>query len=327
MSSGIRYLSASALEELAPTADEACAAIGHFYGLKARGQVCNQPKLTLTLGPDHLFQSLCCAATDPSFAICKWIGVSGKNAAAGLPNVNGLAILSDAETGLPCALIDAAGLTAIRTAATSLYAARSLARADARSIAFVGTGVQAQSHLTLFAEAFSELRGVRILAGHRGCEALARKAEALGLQPVLLEQAQAVLDEADIVISSVPARGGGPFLDAGWLKPGCFVAAVDLARSWHSASLSSFDMLATDDHDNSAEQQAQKIMPQIGKFRVDLSDIAGERYPDAATAGLRTAFIFSGFALSDLALSVFFFDLDRKRNAGKPLSPILFPER
>lgn len=327
MSSEIRYLSAPVLKGLTPTADEAIAAIDQFYALKARGQVYLQPKLTLTLGPDHLFQSLCCAATEPAFAICKWIGVQGRNAASGLPNVNGLAILSDAETGLPCALIDAAGLTAVRTAATSLYAARHLARADARSIAFVGTGVQAQSHLTLFAEAFPELREVRILSGHRGGEALAGKAEAMGLQPVLLDQGRPVLDGADIVISSVPARGGPPFLDVDWLKPDCFVSAVDLARSWYPASLSHFELLATDDHGNSAEQQAQEIMPQIGQFHVDLSEIASGQFGGTARDKQRSAFIFSGFALSDLALSVFFFDLDRKRNAGRPLSSTLFPDR
>lgn len=323
----IRYLPASALEALAPTADEASAAIGRFYGLKARGDVYLQPKLTLTLGPGHLFQSLCCATTRPPFAICKWIGVSGSNAAAGLPNVNGLAILSDSNTGLPLALIDAAGLTAVRTAATSLYAARNLARTDARCIAFVGTGVQAQSHLTLFADAFRELREVRILSGHSGCEALAGRAGAMGLQPVLLKRAQAVVEGADIVISSIPARGGGPFLDARWLKPNCFVSAVDLARSWHPASLSNFDLLATDDHDNSTEQQAQRIMPQIGTFGVDLSDLAGGSFRGVGTEGQRTAFIFSGFALSDLALAVFFLEIDRTRNAAGSLSTMLFRDR
>ena len=327
MSSEIRYLPASALEALLPNADEASSAIGRFYGLKARGDVYLQPKLTLTLGPGHLFQSLCCATIEPPFAICKWIGVSGSNAAAGLPNVNGLAILSDANTGLPLALIDAARLTAVRTAATSLYAARNLAPADARCIAFIGTGVQAQSHLTLFADAFPELREVCILCGHSGCDALAESARAMGLRPVLLKQAQAVVEGADIVISSVPARGGGPFLDASWLKPECFVSAVDLARSWHPASLSNFDLLATDDHDNSAEQQAQRIMPQIGTFEVDLSDLAGGNFRGGGTERQRTAFIFSGFALSDLALAVFFFEIARERNAADPLSATPFPDR
>lgn len=319
MSYRVTHLSAANLANLAPSASEASAAIERFFALKARGSVHYQPKLTMVLGPGHLFQSLCCAVSDPPLAICKWIGVSGRNSERGLPNVSGIAILSDAETGMPLAILDAAALTAVRTAAMSLFAAQHFVPSGARTIGLVGSGVQARSHLTLFAQAFPELREVRILGGFRGSEALSQHAEVIGLSSALCNHADAVLAGADIVISSVPASGG-PMLDARLLKPGCFVSAVDLGRSWLPESLSCFDILATDDHENSANQQALGIMPPIGEAQVDLADLASGKHRGRASDDQRVAFIFPGHALSDLALAAYFIGAAQRRGIGTEIA-------
>ena len=316
MQPGVRYLSAADLDALKPSATEASAAIDRFYRLQAEGRVYSQPKLTLTLGPGHLFQSLCCAVSDPSFAVCKWIGVSSRNSEVGLPNVNGIAILSNSDTGRPLGILDGAALTAIRTAATSLSAALRLASRAAHTIGFVGTGVQAHSHLALFAQAFAQLREVRILAGFRGAEGLQKHAQALGLRPVLCDSPRSAIEVADIVVTSVPATGGGAVLDARWLHPGAFVSSVDLGRSWLPDALSSFDLLATDDHENSAGQQAQGIMPAVGSFRCDLAELVSGEHPGRTNDRQRIAFIFPGFALSDLALATYFYEVARRRDVG-----------
>ena len=59
----------------------------------------------------------------------------------------GLVLLFEAEHGCPVALIDAAEITAIRTAAASGLATRLLARPDAADLAILGAGEQARSHL------------------------------------------------------------------------------------------------------------------------------------------------------------------------------------
>src|SRR2546428_13808621 len=52
----------------------------------------------------------------------------------------------DPDDGTPLALMDGTYVTATRTAAGSALATRLLARADARVLALVGTGVQARAH-------------------------------------------------------------------------------------------------------------------------------------------------------------------------------------
>ena len=69
------------------------------------------------------------------------------NPSRGLDAHQGLVLVSDGTTGRLRALLDAAPITAVRTAAVSALATRLLARADASTLAIVGTGVQALGHL------------------------------------------------------------------------------------------------------------------------------------------------------------------------------------
>lgn len=72
----------------------------------------------------------------------KLVSVVPGNAARRLPVTNGLLILSDAATGLPLALLNAAALTALRTGALGALGIKHLTPADVSSIGIVGTGVQ-----------------------------------------------------------------------------------------------------------------------------------------------------------------------------------------
>ena len=72
----------------------------------------------------------------------KLVSVVPGNAARALPVTNGLLILSDAGTGLPLAMLDAAALTAMRTGAVGALGVKYLTPDDVTSIGVVGTGVQ-----------------------------------------------------------------------------------------------------------------------------------------------------------------------------------------
>ncbi|MCC3770918.1 ornithine cyclodeaminase family protein, partial [Streptomyces sp. UNOC14_S4] len=67
--------------------------------------------------------------------------------AHGLPSVQGLATVFDAVTGRPLAVLDAAAVTRLRTAAVTVSATDRLARPDARVLTVVGAGAQARGHL------------------------------------------------------------------------------------------------------------------------------------------------------------------------------------
>ena len=75
----------------------------------------------------------------------------------------GLVLLFEAEHGRPVALLDAAEITAIRTAAASGLATRLLARPEAGDLAMLGAGEQARSHLEAMLSV-RPLRRVRVWA-------------------------------------------------------------------------------------------------------------------------------------------------------------------
>ena len=85
----------------------------------------------------------------------KLVSLTPTNAAQGLPIIRGQFLLFEGRTGAPVAVMDAASLTAIRTAAASGLATRLLARPDARSCGIFGTGVQAENLWKPVCRAFS----------------------------------------------------------------------------------------------------------------------------------------------------------------------------
>src|SRR3954464_10200348 len=82
------------------------------------------------------------------------------NAGTSVPTHQALIAVFDPDTGEPPAPLDGTAITATRTAAGSALATRLLAREDARTLAILGTGVQARSHALAVTRvrAFEELR-------------------------------------------------------------------------------------------------------------------------------------------------------------------------
>src|ERR1700721_2755594 len=80
-------------------------------------------------------------ARGDGFAMLKWITSFPANPANGLPTVQGLICLSDADTGTPLMILDARSVTALRTGAVAAVAAQALARSDARSVGVNGCGL------------------------------------------------------------------------------------------------------------------------------------------------------------------------------------------
>src|SRR5919197_116477 len=84
-------------------------------------------------------------------ALLKWVTSFPANPARGLPTVTGLVLLSDANDGRLLAVLDAAAVTALRTAAAAVLAADALGRPDALSFAVVGAGANGAETARMFA--------------------------------------------------------------------------------------------------------------------------------------------------------------------------------
>jgi ornithine cyclodeaminase len=136
------------------------------------GQVTLPSRMFLPTGEQGCFFAVMPAASSMLDGYgAKLLSLTPRNIGRGLPAIRGQFLLFERETGAAVAVIDAASLTAIRTAAASGLATRLLARADARRCGIFGTGVQATSHL----EAMCAVRSIEeVLVWERNFE----KAEA-----------------------------------------------------------------------------------------------------------------------------------------------------
>jgi 1-piperideine-2-carboxylate/1-pyrroline-2-carboxylate reductase [NAD(P)H] len=162
-------------------------------------------------------------ATDARVAITKLISFVPDNGARGLPSIQGDIVVFDAVTGQRIAILDGPTVTARRTAAVSLLAARLLAPRRDGPLLIVGAGVQGHAHLEAFAAGLG-VREVRVASrSQASADALVAHAHTLGLRARRVDDADTALAECPLVVSATPAQQvalrGTPRDDA-------FVAAV-----------------------------------------------------------------------------------------------------
>ena len=289
---------------------------------KAQGRTAMKPKLAVDAASGQTAQAMVAVARDPPLSLVKWVGINAANPARNLPTIHATVILSDAHTGQPRTIMNATWLTGVRTAACSAIGARHLARPGAETIAFIGCGLQAHTHLEALLPILPTLRRARLLGRSPApIEAFAKAVAAAGLAPEITSDPHTALQGADIVVSTVPAAPGlVPVLDPATLAPGTFVTAVDLGRSWHKPGFHNhFDILATDDREQSAQLALDGKMVSNGPFDAELGDLVTGTHPGRTTPHQRTALLFAGTALADLGLAALIDHRARTQGLGRTL--------
>src|SRR3954447_17275529 len=155
----------------------------------------------------------------------KLVSVFPRNHGTAVPTHQAVIVVFDPATGSPEAMMDGTAITAHRTAAGSALATRLLAREDARTLAVLGTGVQAASHLRYVTRI---RRFARVLvAGRDDADARAVAAAAEGDLAVTVEVAgsfEAAVRAADVVCATTNAEE--PILRREWLRGGAHVNSV-----------------------------------------------------------------------------------------------------
>jgi ornithine cyclodeaminase/alanine dehydrogenase-like protein (mu-crystallin family) len=180
----------------------------------ARGEWSMPPKVYVTNYPAGDFRAM--PALGGGHALLKWVTSFPGNPARGLPTVTGLVLLSDAEDGRLLAVLDAAAVTALRTAAAAVVAAEALRRSDATSYAVVGTGVNGAETARLLAA-----RGIRPLVWD--VDETRRRAVAERVGADVAPSAEEALT-CDVVVTVTP--GSDPLYEVGSLRPGQHVSLM-----------------------------------------------------------------------------------------------------
>ncbi len=309
----IPYLSETDLVALQITTHDVIDSIESAIRGAEQGSVWSAPKAVIIPPDDGRYMMAALAAMDdPSLLAVKTVVLNPDNPSHGLPQINGLVTMLDSATGLPAAIIDGNWITAVRTAGLSATAASRLANPDASSIGFVGCGVQARSHLDAFADLFP-LKTARLFG--RGQANIDKLSAALAARDITVERCdsgQDAIEDVDLVVTSITATGGPePFLDADGMRAGAFAAITDLGVPWIRDSFNRLDRVIIDDVAQEAALPNKLCDP--ASVSGDLSGLVLGRVDGRQAASQRTAFLFRGHALGDLALSALALEKYRDR--------------
>ena len=144
---------------------------------------------------------------------------------AGLPAIQGYVMLFDSETGAPRAFVEAASITAIRTAAASAAATDALARKEAKVLTLLGYGVQAASHL----EAMLEVRDIQKVYVWGPTLEKARsfatgQSKIYDLEVIAVDTREQAMGEADIVCAV--SNASQAIIQGNWLNEGTHINLV-----------------------------------------------------------------------------------------------------
>lgn len=312
------YLPDSTLEGMGLSPADVADAIEAALIAKSEGRLHTTPKSAILPG-DNRYMMSTLAVGDDGFVVVKQVSLCPENPGRGLPTINGAIMVLDAVTGKLRAMVGANWITAVRTAALSAVAARRLADPASETVTFVGTGVQAHSHLAAFADLFPLKRVRAVGRGQANIDRLCDAARSMGLEAEASASPEAALEGADLVVSSVTLDySTAPFLDARILKPSAFAAITDLCIPWRPEGMDAFGTIVVDDREQEAES-AKPMLP-YDRIAADLTELVSGSAP-AVTTDKPRAFAFRGIALGDYAAAVLAVKQAEASGVGQRVAP------
>jgi len=294
----VPFFSARDVAAAVPPA-QAYAAVREAFVAHARGEWSMQPKLYVANYPAGDFRAM--PALGGGHALLKWVTSFPGNPARGLPTVTGLVVLSNADTGMVEAILDAGSVTALRTGAAAVIAADVLGRQDAETAAVVGAGVNGRAAAQTFIALGRRVSlwdvdrdHAEAAAAELGAEVSASREEALA---------------ADLLVTVTPGRE--ILLAEGSLRPGQHVSLMgadgpgkaeiaipEIARAhvfcdeWEQASHGGELAAAVE-----AKAISREDVTELGAVLLGAAE--GRRSPDDVTL-----FDSTGLAIQDLAVAI-----------------------
>ncbi len=184
------------------------------------GRIAQPPRRMIEVHPHDGYFGSMPAASEKALG-AKLVTFYPGNKQRDLPTHMALIVLFNPETGEPMVAMDGHCITTMRTAAVTATYIDVVATGDVESLAILGAGVQAKSHLDALAHV-RKFKDVRIW--NRSPKRAAELAESIGGRAVACEDA---VRDADVVIVATSSKE--PVLNGEWLCDGAKVASVGWA--------------------------------------------------------------------------------------------------
>lgn len=260
----------------------------------------------------------------------KWVGGFAKNSERDLPNVTGLQVYNDTETGVPLAVMDCGYLTGLRTAAVSAIVARACAAPGARSLALVGCGFQGAMHLRFLTELLPTLREVRLRdVRPEAMQELGHRARSsFDGDVIACLDDRLCIDGADVIATCT--NGDEQIIQAAWFKPGAFGVGIEggcayTARALHQADKFIVDDVALAEYFDQIGRDRKTVDGQpdpefpggLPKIYATIGEIVAGKMPARTMASERIVAIPIGMAICDIALAHLTYHTALNRGVGR----------
>jgi len=330
----LTYLNAPDVAALELTDDEILDAVEAGLRAQGEGRTAIEPRMHLLPGRDaegreirgH-FNVLRGYVAPLRLAGVKVVSDYVDNYKADLPSEMGLLDLFDPATGAPVAIVDAAGLTDMRTGAVTALGAKYLARRDSRVLGHIGARGTAYWNVRLLDRLF-DFAEIRVHSRRpESRDAFAeRLARDLGKRVVATSDWESCVRGADIVVEASRLEQPAPMLHTAWIQRSAFVvpygtmSAVDLSITdimdkvvvddWGQCRTGMFGALRA--HVDAGKLSAATLHAELGEI------VAGKK-PGRERDDETILLWHRGLSLSDIALAAAMLDKARRVGVGQTL--------
>ena len=325
----IAYLNRLDIEELKITDEEILAAIEVSLSVQGRGETVIEPRMHLEprVAAGH-FNVLRGAIKEPiDSAGVKIVGDFVDNYKLGFPSELGVLLLFDPRTGAPKAILDASGITDMRTGAVTAVGAKYLARKNSKILGHIGArgtaywNVRLLDHLFDFDEIRVHSRREESRKGF--AERLSRD---LGKPVVATEDWKSCVDGADIVVEASRLLEPKPLLKTEWIKKGAFVVPYGTMSAIELSLTDMMDKLVVDDWGQCKGGKFGSLRAHVdaGKLsektlHAELGQIVAGLRPGRQSDGETNLLWHRGLSLSDIALGHAMLEKAKRLNIGQRL--------
>ena len=306
------YLNGPDVAALALTDDEILDAVAAGLLAQGRGETVIEPRVHLIPGGgvNGHFNVLRGVVAPLALAGVKIVSDYVDNYRQGLPSEMGLLNLFDPATGRPLAIIDAAGLTDMRTGAVTALGAKYLARKASRILGHIGARGTAYWNVRLLARLF-DFDEIRVHSRRpESRDAFAARLERdLGRPVRATSDWESCVRGADIVVEASRLPAPMPLLETGWIKRGALVMPYGTMSAVELSLTDIMDKVVVDDWGQCRSGMFGSLRAHVDSGRLSQASLHAEL--GQIVAGQKTGresddetilFWHRGLSLSDIAL-------------------------
>jgi len=286
-----------------------------------RGRVENPPKPGIHSKSDSFIHAMPAYFRKLGIGGLKWVSGYPSNRDLGLPQIAGLMVVNDMETGLPLAVMDCRWITAARTAAVSAITAKCCARKGSKVFGVIGAGVQGRMTLPALKEVLPGLRKVKVYdVNPESSRRYEADFEKLGLEIKVCSSVEEATKGSDIILTATQ-RLPKPLVRNEWFDPGCLGMGLEASRAWYGDAILTADKFVTDSWEQTTHFHEQGAFPDgMPKLYAELGDIVCGEKPGRENDEERILAINIGLALEDVIVANRVYEIARKKGAYKMLT-------